>query len=498
MKITKWFLLLTLCLFLSLAVFSDVLAQDLGSIQIIFLHHSCGHNLIEGGNVREGLSNLGYAFFDHGYNGDGLRLADGSHTGESFNVPDDNTDPDGFATIFSQPLHDPPDNTFSHLMQYDVIAFKSCFPTSNIADDAQLAAYQTYYLTIRDRVDQYPQKLFVIVTPPPQVPNNTTSDEARRARLFADWLTSDEYLAGHPNLVTFDFFYYLAGEDNTLREEYRVDQWDAHPNDLANSEIGPEFVAFLDSAIRGYFGEVGVPAEPIEPAAEESQPEPETEEGASPQSNMMNMEEMDWHADTDGEVSSVTCSQDTATVMTGGNSLYVNYALGANGYASCANLFDSPLDWTGEEGVSFYLRSDRAGQEILFLIFSGSQDSPVPFEARFSSSDGSVESWERIYIRWEDFNKSPWHGEGGIDEVDPSQIISFVFSIESEEGVQGQFWVDGLSPLGEAEPAQPTQSSQQEEPLSEENGNGGICPFSTLVLPILVGSLWIVGHKQKQ
>jgi hypothetical protein len=41
------------------------------------LHHSCGHNLIEQGGVREGLTALGYEFYDHGYNEHGLRLADG-------------------------------------------------------------------------------------------------------------------------------------------------------------------------------------------------------------------------------------------------------------------------------------------------------------------------------------------------------------------------------------------------------------------------------------
>jgi hypothetical protein len=153
-----------------------------GPTRVLFMHHSCGANLIEQGGVREGLTALGYEFYDHGYNGDGLRLADGSYTGTNFDVPDDNTDPDGYAAIFAQPLHDPPDNTFSHMMQYDVIAFKSCFPTSNIYDDDLLAEYQSYYLSIRDRTDQFPNKIFIIVTQPPQVPNNSDPQEAARAR----------------------------------------------------------------------------------------------------------------------------------------------------------------------------------------------------------------------------------------------------------------------------------------------------------------------------
>jgi hypothetical protein len=224
--------------------------------RIIFLHHSCGANLIEQGNVRQLLTDLGYEFYDHGYNGDGLVLADGTWTGTSFDVPDENTDPDGYANIFAQPLNDPPDNTFSHLMEYDVIAFKSCFPVSNIQSDEQLAEYQSYYLSIRDRMDQYPEKIFIVVTEPPEIPNDTDAAAAARARTFTDWLASDEYLSGHPNVFTFNFFDLLADpSDNMLRAEYRTDEWDAHPNELANQTIGPQFADFIDQAVRTYTGQ---------------------------------------------------------------------------------------------------------------------------------------------------------------------------------------------------------------------------------------------------
>ncbi len=512
MKKAKWFLFLSIMVMLSLLPASSVLAQDERPIRIIFLHHSCGQNLIEGGQVREGLTRLGYEFFDHGYNGEGLRLADGSFSGESFNVPDENTDPDGFSLIFSQPLHDPPDNTFSHLMRYDVIAFKSCFPTSNIADDNQLAAYQTYYLSIRDTTDRYPEKLFVIVTPPPQVPNSTNTAEARRARQFAEWLGSDEYLNGHPNLITFDFFGMLAGDDNTLQPGYRVDEWDAHPNDLANREIGPDFVDFLDASIRNYFGEGYIPPEIVEPVEEEPEPDlgdeeqPQTETGdgeeASATGDEANIEERNWFPETDGMVSSINCSLDPNVVITGESSLYVNYALGDNGYASCANQFDTQLDWTGEEGVSFYLRSDRAGQELIFMVFAGSLDNPVPFEVRFASSGASVESWERLEFRWDEFNKPEWFGDEGLSAVDPAHIISFVVSLESEVSTQGQFWLDGLSPLVPAEQESPSEEQdsppeEQESAPEEQEGGGGICPFSTIIMPLLMGILWVVNHKNK-
>jgi hypothetical protein len=221
--------------------------------RVIFLHHSTGANLIEQGGVRQRLTALGYEFYDHGYNEDGLVLADGTWTGRNFNVPDDNTNPDGFAIIFAQPLDDPPDNTFSYLMQYDVIAFKSCFPVSLIESDAQLAEYQSYYLSIRDRMDQYPNKIFIVVTNPPEIPADSDAEMAARARAFTHWLASDEYLSGHPNVFTFDFFDLLANpSDNMLRAEYRTDEYDAHPDQVANQAIGPLFVDFIDQAVRTY------------------------------------------------------------------------------------------------------------------------------------------------------------------------------------------------------------------------------------------------------
>ncbi|MCJ7510653.1 MAG: hypothetical protein MUP14_07200 [Dehalococcoidia bacterium] len=222
--------------------------------RIIFLHHSTGANLIEQGEVRQRLTGLGYEFYDHGYNADGLTLADGTPAGRDFDVPGDNTDPDGLAVIFAQPLHDPPDNTFSHLMEYDVIAFKSCFPASNIQSGEQLADYESYYLSIRSRMDQYPNKIFIVITPPPEIPAETDAQAAARARAFSNWLASNEYVSGHPNVFTFNFFDLLADPStNMLRANYQTGG-DAHPNALANQTIGPLFADFIDQSVSTYTG----------------------------------------------------------------------------------------------------------------------------------------------------------------------------------------------------------------------------------------------------
>jgi hypothetical protein len=225
---------------------------------VIFLHHSTGLNLIEQGGVRERLTEAGYDFWDHGYNPNGLRRPDGSHTGYSYVIPGDNTDPDGLARIFAQRAHGLPLNAFSGLLQHEVIVFKSCFPVSDITSDEQLEKYKSYYLDMRDVMDQHLDKVFIVVTPPPLNPAATDAMAAARAKAFADWLKSDEYLSGHPNVFTFDFFSFLAEDDpastdyNMLRAEYREGS-DSHPNQMANEKIGPLFADFIIDAIQEYW-----------------------------------------------------------------------------------------------------------------------------------------------------------------------------------------------------------------------------------------------------
>jgi hypothetical protein len=224
---------------------------------IIFLHHSVGRNLIDQGGVRERFTQAGYSFWDHDYNDPGLRGPDGQFSGFSFNVPDDNTFPDGLANIFNQRVFQQPVNTISGLLQYEVIIFKSCFPTSNISTDDQLEQDKNWYLEMRNGMDQYRDKIFIVVSQPPLNPAETTPEAADRARLLANWLKSREFLGGHPNIFTFDLFGYLA-ENNQVSQDYNMlrkayqEGIDSHPNLLANETIGPIFGDFTISSIQSY------------------------------------------------------------------------------------------------------------------------------------------------------------------------------------------------------------------------------------------------------
>ena len=239
-------------------------------LRILFIHHSTGKNLIRQGQVRDLIAKRNeqdgtrHEFWDHDYNEIGLTGPSGEKTGISFNIPDDDTDPVGFDRLFSQPVHDPPDNALSNILTFDVVIFKSCFPVSAIRNKAQLEQYRQHYISIRNALSRHPDTLFIVMTPPPLIPQSltglvlsrasrwmwTNDEDAARAREFSRWLTSEDFTMGLPNVATFDLFDLLAEpatsrtHPNTLRAEYRGGRlgYDAHPNETANKAIAPLFV----------------------------------------------------------------------------------------------------------------------------------------------------------------------------------------------------------------------------------------------------------------
>ncbi|MFB0546152.1 MAG: hypothetical protein ACETWB_04520, partial [Anaerolineae bacterium] len=228
---------------------------------IFFLHHSTGDGIIVEGHMRAYFNNYNsthgtnYEFWDHGYNYDGLRDPAGNQVGY-YDIPDDDTDPPGLHRLWTT------DNGARRqiMANHEVIAFKSCFPASYIPDEETLNQYKSWYLEMRDYFDQHPEKLFVVMSPPPLNRFETDPTAAKNARLFANWLKSSEYLDGHPNIVCFDLFNELAQPDdgtstaNMLRYEYELDHsgCDSHPNTLANQTVGPVFAQFLIDAARNY------------------------------------------------------------------------------------------------------------------------------------------------------------------------------------------------------------------------------------------------------
>lgn len=230
-----------------------------GNKRILFIHHSTGGNLIKEGALRHEISKLDHTieFWDHNYNLfpvftyllahkthlKGLSDNNGKVTGLDYRISLSNNSPKEYAEIFSR---DPTDPTLKAILDYDVIAFKNCYPTTRIVTEAQLQEDINYYKNIRDSIKKYPNKQFIILTPPPAREGTTNSANASRAKKLVNYLNSPEFLDGITNLHIFDFFNLLANENSVLKKEYlRPLFFDSHPNKAANEFISPIFARYL-------------------------------------------------------------------------------------------------------------------------------------------------------------------------------------------------------------------------------------------------------------
>ena len=241
---------------MTMPVYDKPITRSDNFTNLIFLHHSTGRNLIREGNVRGLFIERGFQLWDHDYNYIGLTAPNGTNTQAHYQIPGSlgggNTDVNGLAALFVQPVTNPPKNAISRLLQHDVIIVKSCFPNSAIKSEEMSETFQAHYLQMRDVMDAHPSHLFILVTSPPLHPLVTNAAEAIRAREMANWLNSPAFLEGHANVQVFDYFDLLADPTtNMLRSEYQIDATAAnsHPNQLANETIGLVFVDFVETAV---------------------------------------------------------------------------------------------------------------------------------------------------------------------------------------------------------------------------------------------------------
>jgi hypothetical protein len=266
--------LLMILLIACLSVFS-LPARANESANLFFLHNSVGNLLIEQGEMRQYLDQhnieqgTDLRFWDHNYPYIGIRNPGGQYLDYAYSsVCGHNTEPDGLHLLWlDETMHPYVDARDSIMTKHDVIAFKSCYRAIDFGGaetqselHAALEQYKQLYLEMRDVFDLHPDKIFVPISIPPRhrLHEEATAARAAHGRLFANWLNSSEFLGYPPrsNVLTFDLFDLLAEPDdggptaNMLRSEYERSPsgTDSHPNELANSIIGPLLMQLLIDA----------------------------------------------------------------------------------------------------------------------------------------------------------------------------------------------------------------------------------------------------------
>ena len=224
---------------------------DSDIVNLVFIHHSVGENWLNAG-LNEMLNENNFHVADT-YYGWG-EMGDRTDTSDWPDWFTDSTMPLvynelGNMTGYNSISAAPGENT--------IIMFKSCFPNSDVGkfiDDEK-----EIYLSLLNYFSMHPDKMFVLITPPPM--QNISHPE--KTRELVNWLVDKDGwrkdYAGS-NLFVFDLYNVLTAEDNhhmiiNGKEEHIINDssntlyydsdGDDHPNYEGSDKAAKEFVPLL-------------------------------------------------------------------------------------------------------------------------------------------------------------------------------------------------------------------------------------------------------------
>lgn len=227
----------------------------------IFLHHSTGSGVYSTGKVSQWITN---------YNTQNKT----NYSVTEFSYPDTPWDWENYPYDYWKLwVNGSCNNTIENIQcldnlcqKYELIIFKHCYPGAGIEKDIDngnvtsskktINNYKLQYRALLNLFDQYPNNKFMVWTLVPLHRNATTSEVAKRAAEFVNWVKTEwltENGKSHPNVSVFDFFGHAAeqnanptqGVQYCLKYEYEGDHngSNSHPNTIANQTIGPLFAA---------------------------------------------------------------------------------------------------------------------------------------------------------------------------------------------------------------------------------------------------------------
>jgi hypothetical protein len=216
------------------------------TLTMVWHHHSTGDSILEGG-LLTALKANNVDFYDINYK---EAVVDGYVIG-------DHTDPPDFPKNFTTPKYFDVIKGWElkgDKKQHDIIMFKSCFPASDIKDDAMLDQYKGYYNAILPVFKAHPDILFIAMSTPPLTKRETKPDRAARARTWAKWVTT-EWAKDVRNVKVFDLFNALAvldgkPEANTLVPQFAVGKADSHPSPAGAQAVTRLFIPWFNRAVR--------------------------------------------------------------------------------------------------------------------------------------------------------------------------------------------------------------------------------------------------------
>ena len=279
--------------------------------RLIFIHHSTGENWLndENGGLGIALRDNNYYVSDTNYGWGPDSIGDRTDIGnwwEWFRGTDSATYLNALYNEGEQHCSYSRSSTAAPSGENEVIMFKSCFPNSALqgnpndpvpsidnnplkgegsgSENHTVANAKGIYIDLLEYFRTRQDKLFIVITAPPLMANDTNAAQAANARTFNNWLVN-EWLVGYPynNVFVFDFYNVLTsngGNANTNdvgSETGNHHRWwngtiqhiqtvnnnkaaypsgDSHPSQAGNLKATGEFLPLLNVAYHRWKVEV--------------------------------------------------------------------------------------------------------------------------------------------------------------------------------------------------------------------------------------------------
>jgi hypothetical protein len=504
-------------------------------VKLIFIHHSCGENLLNDDNGALGLalSSNNYFVSDtyYGWGPDGI----GDRTDildwpEWFSGPNSATYMNALfneneqSTWYSRQVADPGGEN-------EIVLFKSCFPNSDMGgrpDDTAksgrsltVASAKQIYIDLLDTFAQHPDKLFVVLTAPPmQDISRPENARAFNTWLVQDWLDEANY--PYNNVAVWDFYNVLSGANNHHRVMdgaiqyitdqggntlYYPDNGDDHPSQQGNLKAVEEFVPMLNVFYNRWQQTVPQNVQQAEePATEDVQDEVEEEQSEiveqenSALSATGTVEDfgggsLEWNCYADKGVNTeIQCEVAARSDNANNMAFHIQFNTASQSWATAVTFFDEPISIAGTGGLSLEMMNPQ-GNPINLIVYKGDDENRETY--LFPLAPGYFTDWQEISIPWENFKRAEW--EGGNQEIMADDAISgfgFGFDGLDSDANTGELWVDSITWLSEDGSLAPAtagldspgseddrQSQNDGESENNNSGNGFLaCPGAAALL----------------
>ena len=223
--------------------------------KIIFLHHSTGQNIWDGGvkewfNDYNKTNNIDYVIVrqyfpkqnPYGWN---------NYPFDYWNIWVNHAGED--------PYMDEP--TLEMITKkYDIVIWKHCYPVANIEEDIgepdvtseikRLENYKVQYEALKEKMKEFPQTKFIVWTIPALVEKATTEEEALKAQEFYNWV-KDEWDEKGDNIFLWDIYDLETEGGLYLKDEYAKNPENSHPNEAFSETVAPYFCQRIVDVIEG-------------------------------------------------------------------------------------------------------------------------------------------------------------------------------------------------------------------------------------------------------